>query len=577
MEVNLLARLAAGDTSRQAATALKITVRTLLEIHLRVCRQQLGVREREWPVLIHTAYTTAILPHPGPAAHPLTVCADERRLWLLVATTRPADIAPVLGVSTATVRNRINRLRTRVGARSDAHLVSLGHLHGLLGCADICAAAPGTALAYSRLTEPAAALLRQLAGLPDECVVEPGLAAALPAALRDDALSIARRLLKVLAEEDLLTEHTLPRPSNGVVYRLTGASRAYARARSAALPSGSDSGNNVLWRACDWYATGILAAHRRLVPDRLSRRDLLFPPPQPVTLDDCTEARAWLLTHRDALAAVFVAAGERGRYEVVWTMAEALTPLFAPYDDGVWTRVHQPGLDSARKAGDSAAVRRMLHCAALGHSAAGQIDDAYDWYLQLLEAAAAAGDPRDQGQALWGRGLCQLRSHRPGDAEASLQQARKVWIRSGHLALEQVARLALAETALAAGDIPCAVRILSGLIAEPGDHNPAVRARARALRGLAHALRGNTDAGARDLLAALTFFETVGDIPGQARVHALISAIAPRTVWPLSAVRYARRATSFRALVSPPPSTGTTRPDSLTPIDLQGLPRSGWP
>ncbi|MFJ2217704.1 hypothetical protein ACIQVO_37240 [Streptomyces sp. NPDC101062] len=537
VQARLLARLADGDTNRQAADTLSISV-SLLEKEILNCRKRLGVTDRAH--LVHTAYTTGILPHPG----------AERRLWLLVATASVADIAGVLGVPAESARSMIRDLRALVGAKTTAHLVRLGHVHGVLGCATVCAAAPGVALSYGRLAESAEPL-RRLAWLP-VCDLDPALAAA----VCGEVLSTTGWALEVLTDENLLTEHTAAGRPGDVVYRLTEGVRAYARNRSTVLDPPSFAAGT-LRRACDWYLHGIFAAHRRLCPEHDVPVPVPYlPPVQPVVLDDAARALQWLLAHQEPLEAMLLAAGEQGWSSTLWTVAELVTPMLAPRSDDVWACIHRPGLLAARKANRPGAVRRLLHAAALGQSAAGRFDDAYTWYVQLLEAAASEGDARDEGQALWGLGYCRLRSGRVGDAAEYLHQAHRVWRNCGyHAGLQQV-RLLLAEVALADGDTERVMDLLTdpptGL---PHTTKPRDASRAQALLGYAKALHGRPDAGVRDMLAALTRLETMGDIPGQARAHALLGAAAGLSTYPISAERYYRRAAALYTLVSPAEAT----------------------
>jgi two-component system, NarL family, invasion response regulator UvrY len=57
----------------------------------------------------------------------------EREVLQLVARGKTArQIAPLLGTTTSTVQHHLNHIRTKLGAKNNAHLVTLAFRKGLI-------------------------------------------------------------------------------------------------------------------------------------------------------------------------------------------------------------------------------------------------------------------------------------------------------------------------------------------------------------------------------------------------------------------------------------------------------------
>lgn len=129
-EVNVLEQLAEGLTTREVAEKMGITPRTLGG-HLAHIRDKLVVTDR--PVMVHAAYMGGQLRRPEAAEAPVEFTKSDHALWKLLATKPLAEIGQSLHVSRDTARGMIKDLMVRAGARSDVHLVKLGHAYQFLG------------------------------------------------------------------------------------------------------------------------------------------------------------------------------------------------------------------------------------------------------------------------------------------------------------------------------------------------------------------------------------------------------------------------------------------------------------
>lgn len=122
MEEAVIPRLLHVTNSQQPSMELVKT--RLLGINLgydRVLIPQKNTARPEW--IISSSYAQFLLSRPE-RREKLDV-ADEAIVQLLIEGTTAKEIAVMLGVSARTVEHRIERLKTRFGARNTVHLVAM--------------------------------------------------------------------------------------------------------------------------------------------------------------------------------------------------------------------------------------------------------------------------------------------------------------------------------------------------------------------------------------------------------------------------------------------------------------------
>lgn len=413
---------------------------------------------------------------------------------------------------------------------------------------------------YAVLPPEASRLYRRLALLPGRSLEARVAAAACAVPLEE-----AERLLDVLVEANLVEDIGPDR------YRFHDLVRLHAeqRGRSEERP---EARTEVLRRVGDWYLATATQAQRHLSPIQLTlRRTYTFPPELPFPFTEASGALAWLEAHRRDLLATVRLAYEQGWDDLTWQLVDALWPLFhrLRYHD-LWLEAHEIGLRAARRGKDRAAERQMLNSGAIGFSVAGHIDDAITWFSWSLEAARAAGDARDEGQALHGIGSAHRQAGRFREAGAFLNRAIDTWEAVGYPRGAALSRIVLGEMALEskAGqwDGRCAAeyfdRARTTLLAVD---DPYDAARALAFHGRARAIDGAYGAGVAELREALAVFEAAGALPWQARVLEMIAKSAVEQADVPLARASLLRAKELYALQSP---SDATRMEDL----LAGLP-----
>ncbi|MEU7202870.1 hypothetical protein [Streptomyces sp. NPDC045470] len=123
-EVLILTCLANGLTTVAAAAKLRIKPETLMS-RLRGVRLKVGDGSRAY--VLHRCYTQRLLDLPLPAEAPVLFTHEEQRVWNVIATY-PTPV----GVPGGATRAAIRALMDKAGAKSEPHLVKLGHQYGLL-------------------------------------------------------------------------------------------------------------------------------------------------------------------------------------------------------------------------------------------------------------------------------------------------------------------------------------------------------------------------------------------------------------------------------------------------------------
>lgn len=251
---------------------------------------------------------------------------------------------------------------------------------------------------YAELEPAAQRVYRTLGTLPAP-VTDPDLVAA----VCDLSLPTCGWLLEILAEERLLD----PAPEGRLAarYRMNTVLRGHAQSKAAAEPDAAGQHEAALRRLCDWTLEQLRHAQRLLVPAPSGR---LAPRALPDTdakgpFPDGELALAWLDDQAENLLPVLDACRDTGWDELTYQLVDAWWPFFQrPHLYELWLPAHGLGVAAARRAGNEPAVRQLLASWAIGLSHSGRPADAIPVYEDLLHAARAAGDVRDQGQALLG-------------------------------------------------------------------------------------------------------------------------------------------------------------------------------
>ncbi|MFF4859955.1 hypothetical protein ACFY2N_34315 [Streptomyces rubiginosohelvolus] len=351
---------------------------------------------------------------------------------------------------------------------------------------------------YNELPPEAQDLYRTLGSLP-VTTVDAELAAAVCETCRDEA----GRYLEVLAEQRLLDPPSgeAPHPR----YLMSKAVRDHARA-SALEPDTAQEREGALRRLGDWLLDHARHAQRVLTP---AQATLLNPAPGATEsdglFDDEQASLAWLDGQQKNFLPVLKATQAAGWDERVYELVDAWWPFFTfRHTYRLWAEAHEIGAAAARRAGNEAVLRQMLTSGAIGLSAAGEHGQAADWYEQVRQSAQAAGDVRDEGQALLGLGACRLEAGDPVRAREHVDAAMSLWETCGYARGRGLAEITLGEVCLAEDD-PTAARIhltsahrrLSEL-AEPYE-----AARALALHGHARVRCGESAEAIAELERAL--------------------------------------------------------------------------
>lgn len=366
---------------------------------------------------------------------------------------------------------------------------------------------------YQELPAPAARLYRLLGRLPT-----PELDRRIAAAAGASTLDEADELLDALVEAHLLEDTGCDR------YRFHDLIRLHAQQR-ATVPESDEA----LRRVGDWYLATVTEAEKLITPAQftLERDDAAWPDLEPPFTDE-PGALAWLDRHRVNLMAVLRSADGRHWDTLVWQLVDAMWPLFLRlryYD--LWIEAHERGLAAARRARHAEAERQMLNSGAIGLSAARRTDEAIAWYAASRDAARAAGDRRDEGQALLGLGAAHVEAGQHAEAEPYLEQAITAWKEVGYTRGIGLARIVLGEIELAAGEPSSAVahfdcaRTILVAVRDPHD-----AARALAFLGRARACAGEREQGTHQLRVALETFEQSGALHWQARTLDMLGRCA---------------------------------------------------
>lgn len=139
-ERRTLAYLAHGLTTEQIAVRVERSPTTVAG-YRRTAYRRLGCGTGA--AAVHRAYTLALIPFTPKVGYLQDVRLSPREWECLIGMALdlpPAALALSMGVTTATLRTHRVRLYQRLGARSAAHAVGIGHRSGLITHCPTCKA-----------------------------------------------------------------------------------------------------------------------------------------------------------------------------------------------------------------------------------------------------------------------------------------------------------------------------------------------------------------------------------------------------------------------------------------------------
>ncbi|WP_443061589.1 ATP-binding protein [Streptomyces sp. NBC_00414] len=213
----------------------------------------------------------------------------------------------------------------------------------------------------------------------------------------------------------------------------------------------------------------------------------------------------WLERELPNLMAVIRQARTAGFPAVCWQLADALWPLFLRrkfYED--WCAAHREGLAAARNLGDTTAECRMLTSGGVGELGAGDPDRALAMFEQAAQLFLGHGDRLGHARTLNYRGLALRQLGRPDEAGAYFLRAATELPKNGDERAGGLARLNLADVALATGqaeEVVSHAGVAHATLRDAGDSYNA--ARATTLLGRAHLVLGQLDLAEELLSSAL--------------------------------------------------------------------------
>ncbi len=370
-------------------------------------------------------------------------------------------------------------------------------------------------VSYRGLPSRAARLYRLLG-------VHPGpefSGAAASAALGDEA----RGPLEELLDANLLTKLGEDRHRLHDLVRLHASDAAEvgepAAERAAALR-----------RVIDHYLAGATRAEEIVDPQHRTLPRDYGPGPHfpPYVGDDSPGALDWMDRELANLMAVIHRARPAGVPTAAWQTTDALWPHFIrrkSYQHG--RAAHAEGLAAARELGDVAAQCRMLTSGGLVELDSGGHARALEMFEEAARLFRGAGDALGQARTLNYRGLAHQRLGDAGRAAGLFARAAAELPAAGDVRAGGLARLNLADVALADGRPEAATEEAAAALAvlrDVGDSYNA--ARAGTLLGHAFLERGLPERAEDHLTAALAALRESGADYETARVVAGTAALA---------------------------------------------------
>jgi tetratricopeptide (TPR) repeat protein len=282
---------------------------------------------------------------------------------------------------------------------------------------------------------PSAARLFRLLGLH----AGPDFSTGAAAALVDDTVADARRLLDTLTAVNLLDQTARDR------YRFHDLVRVYAAER-ARVDEPDGERTSAVRRLLDWYLHTADAAVRLLVPGRWSvPLDAGLAVAQPLPFATYAGAVDWCEAERTNLVAATLQAADIGDYAIAWKLPSVLTSFFwvrKHWDD--WFTTHHVGFAAARRLADPTAEAWILSCLGMAYHDVGSVDDAMDWYRPALERWRQTGERRGEAWVLAYLGVCFVSVRQPDRAQDLAQRALAIARDVGEPSCEGMALLGLA-------------------------------------------------------------------------------------------------------------------------------------
>jgi tetratricopeptide (TPR) repeat protein/transcriptional regulator with XRE-family HTH domain len=277
---------------------------------------------------------------------------------------------------------------------------------------------------YRQLAPEAARLFRLLGVHPGPDISVP--AAASLAAATEPA---ARRLLRELARDCLLTEHVPGR------YACHDLLRAYAAAQARDTDSEADRAAAAI-RVLDHYLhTGYAAAG--LIHEWRDPMTLTPPSPgaAPESLDGYQQAMTWFETEHDVLSAATAHAAGSGLDSHAWQLSSVLSTYLDRC--GRWSEravILGTGLAAATRLGDTAGQAKSCRLLAKAHAWAGDYDQADDCAWRSVELYQRLGDRVGEAKTRTVLAVLAERKGRYADAIGHSKQALRLFQAAGHTA-----------------------------------------------------------------------------------------------------------------------------------------------
>jgi tetratricopeptide (TPR) repeat protein len=279
---------------------------------------------------------------------------------------------------------------------------------------------------YRQLSEGSARLFRLLGLHPG-----PDISVRATASLAAVDETEARRLLRELTRDCLITEHTPGR------YAFHDLLRAYAAERTQADDSQSDR-DAALNRILDHYLHTAGRAALLLQPSR-EKIALASPVPgtAPEPLDSYQQAMAWFEAEHSVLVAVVTLATESGSDSRAWQLPWAVIAYLSIRGHlQEYAAIARTGLTVATRVGDTVGQSVCGRLLATAHYAMGHHDDALRYYTDCLKLYRRRGDSFGEARVYQGLSGVAERQGRYGDALSNNREAFRLYQAIGHKAGE---------------------------------------------------------------------------------------------------------------------------------------------
>jgi tetratricopeptide (TPR) repeat protein/transcriptional regulator with XRE-family HTH domain len=279
---------------------------------------------------------------------------------------------------------------------------------------------------YRQLTEESARMFRLLGLHPG-----PDISAPAAASLAATDEGKARRLLRELARDCLITEHVPGR------YAFHDLLRAYAAGQARAGDSQPER-ETALDRVLDHYLHAAGHAALALYP---SYEPIALAPPGPGVIPeqaaDYQHAMAWFDAEYQVLLATVTLAEESRLDRLAWQLPWAMVPyLHVRGHVQEWATTQRTALASATRLADIAGQAVSSRSLANACSNRGDYDEAVGHYMTCIQLYRRLGDHLGETKVHHGLGLVAERQGRYADALGHAEQALRLYQVIGHKAGE---------------------------------------------------------------------------------------------------------------------------------------------